>query len=412
MLHNRYRLPGGEDAVVQAEVAMLRAGGVDVKLLTYDNDIDSDHEFSELLRAGWSSAWSAKSQADVTELCRSFHPDVIHVHNFWFRLTPAVHSTAHSLGIASVQTLHNFRLLCVNSQFLRNGKICEDCLGKAPWRGVLHRCYRNSVVESTAVLRMIMLSRHRKTWRYMVDAFVVMSEHARSKFVEGGFPGERFFVKPNFIEDPGITAALPSSSRTILYAGRLSPEKGLSYLLTAWSQAALGPQDRLLIAGDGPERPVLEQQAALLGLRHPQLTFVGWKNRNEIFALLAAARALVLPSIWYEGGGCPVSLVEALAVGRPAVVSEIGGMTEIILHEHNGLHALPGNSASLANALQRLLRNDALADNLGANARTDYQAKFSPGQNYSGLLRIYHFATERTKGLSRNSQEPGLLNKL
>ena len=408
MLHNRYRLPGGEDAVVQAEVAMLRARGVEVKLATYNNDIDSEHEFGELLHAGLSSAWSADSQADVTELCRSFHPDVIHVHNFWFRLTPAVHSTAHSLGIASVQTLHNFRLLCVNSQFLRNGKICEDCLGKAPWRGVLHRCYRNSVVESTAVLRMIMLSRHRKTWRYMVDAFVVMSEHARSKFVEGGFPGERFFVKPNFIEDPGITAALPSSSRTILYAGRLSPEKGLSYLLTAWSQAALGPQDHLLIAGDGPDRPVLERQAALLGLRPPQVTFIGWKNRNEIFTLLAAARAVVLPSIWYEGGGCPVALVEALAAGRPVVISGIGGMTEIILDEHNGLHALPGNSASLAKALQRLLRNDALADNLGANARTDYQTKFSSEQNYSSLVRIYRFAIERSKDSSGNPQEPGL----
>ena len=405
MLHNRYRLPGGEDAVVQAEVAMLRARGVEVKLATYDNDIDSEDELGELLRAGWSSAWSAKSQGDVTELCKSFHPDLIHVHNFWFRLTPAVHGAAHSLGIATVQTLHNFRLLCVNAQFLRNGKICEDCLGKAPWRGVVHRCYRNSFVNSAAVLRMIMVNRHRETWRHMVDAFVVMSEHARSKFVKGGFPNERFFVKPNFIEAPGITRALPSSSRTILYAGRLSPEKGLSYLLTAWSKAAVESQDRLLIAGDGPERPVLEQQAALLGLRHPQVTFVGWKNRNEIFALLAAARAVVLPSIWYEGGGCPVSLVEALAAGRPAVISEIGGMTEIILHEHNGLQALPGNSASLANALQRLLRNDALADKLGANARTDYQTHFSPGQNYNSLLRIYRFAIERTKGSSLNSRE-------
>jgi glycosyltransferase involved in cell wall biosynthesis len=235
-----------------------------------------------------------------------------------------------------------------------------------------------------------------------------MSEHARSKFAEGGFPGERIFVKPNFIEDPGITAALPSSSRTILYAGRLSPEKGLSYLLTAWSQAALGPQDHLLIAGDGPDRPVLERQAALLGLRPPQVTFIGWKNRNEIFTLLAAARAVVLPSIWYEGGGCPVALVEALAAGRPVVISGIGGMTEIILDEHNGLHALPGNSASLAKALQRLLRNDALADNLGANARTDYQTKFSSEQNYSSLVRIYRFAIERSKDSSGNPQEPGL----
>lgn len=409
MLHNRYRLPGGEDAVVQAEVEMLCSRGLQVKLATYDNQINSEHQFGELLRSGWSSAWSAKSEVSVADLCRSFRPDVVHVHNFWFRLTPAAHGAAHALRIASVQTLHNFRLLCVNAQFLRSGKICEDCLGKVPWRGVAHRCYRQSFVESAVVLRMIMANRRRKTWRELVSAFVVMSEHARSKFVEGGFSGDRIFVKPNFIEDPGITSALPSSSRTILYTGRLSPEKGLSILLTAWSQAGVDRNDRLLIAGDGPERDSLFQQAARLGLRQPQVIFAGWRGRNEIVALLAGARAVVLPSIWYEGGGCPVALVEALAAGRPAIVSSIGGMREIIAHEHNGLAVSAGDVASLANALKRLLADDALADLLGINARNDYETKYSPAQNYESLIRIYRFAIERT---NRSSAKPPEISRI
>lgn len=395
MLHNRYRLQGGEDSVVQAEVAMLRARGVQVELATYDNEIDSDHRFTELLRVGWSSAWSKQSEAGVAELCRSFRPDVVHVHNYWFRLTPAAHCAAHALGIPTIQSLHNFRLLCVNSQFLRNGKVCEDCLGKAPWRGVVLRCYRQSFVDSAAVARMIMVNQRRGTWRDMVNAFVVMSEHTRFKFIEGGFPGDRIFVKPNFIEDPGIAGPPPSLSRTILYIGRLSPEKGLSNLLTAWSRAAVQPRDRLLIVGDGPQRQTLQRQAATLGLQQPRVTFAGWKNRSEIFALLAASRAVVLPSIWYEGGGCPVSLVEALASGRPALISAIGGMCEMIAHEHNGLTVLPRDVNGLAGSLSRLLADNDLADRLGANARNDFETKYSPAQNYESLVRIYRFAIEK-----------------
>ena len=403
MLHNRYRQPGGEDSVVQAEAAMLRGNGVQVELAIYDNDIDKRKRISGLLHEGWASAWSTESESSVARLCRSFRPDVVHVHNFWFRLTPAAHGAAQALGIPTVQTLHNFRLLCVNAQFLRKGKVCEDCMGKIPWRGVVRRCYRGSVVESAAVARMVMTNRRRGTWRDLVNAFVVMSEHARSKYIEGGFPGDRIFVKPNFTEDPGITAPLPSASRTILYIGRLAPEKGLANLLAAWSYAQMASEDRLLIVGQGPERDALEQQAARLGLREPQVTFAGWKDRHEVFALLAASRAVVLPSVVYEGGGGPMSLVEALAVGRPALISGIGGVREMILNEHNGLVIPPGDVASLAGALKRLLTDGALADYLGRNAREDYETKYSPAQNYESLLRIYRFAIGRTSGSSVKS---------
>jgi glycosyltransferase involved in cell wall biosynthesis len=397
MFHNRYRLLGGEDAVVQAEVAMLRTKGVEVELVTYDNDFQPEQSLTELLGVGWASDWSTKSEASVTDLCRSFRPDVVHVHNFWFRLTPAVHGAAHALGIPSIQTLHNFRLLCVNAQFLRNGQVCEDCLGRVPWRGVFHRCYRRSFLDSAAVARVIMTNRRRGTWRDMVSAFVVMSEYTRSKFIEAGFPEDRFFVKVNFIPDPGISATPPSSGRTILYVGRLASEKGISNLLAAWSRAGLKFSDRLLIVGDGPERPALEQQAALLGLQQPQVTFAGWKSRSEVLELLAGSRAFVLPSLNYEGGGCPMSLVEALATGRPALVSESGGMREIVTHEYNGLTFPTRDVSGLADALRRALADDRLADRLGENARIDYETKFSPAQNYDTLTCIYRFAMKRMK---------------
>lgn len=393
MLHNRYRLPGGEDGVVRAEAQMLRDHGVEVELIVLDNDAPLKR--SETIRAGLASAWSESSREHVEKMCRSWNPDVAHVHNFWLRLSPSVHAACHAAGVPTVQSLHNFRLLCVNSLFLRDGKVCEDCLGKVPWRGIAHRCYKESAVYSGAVARMIVENRRRRTWQEMVDAFIVMSEFTRSKFVQGGLPADRILVKPNFVKDPGRASSPPSASNTVIYVGRLSPEKGLTNLIAAWAKASLDPPHRLLIVGDGPHRGALQRQAQSLGLREPEVTFTGWKDPAEVHDLLVSARALVLPTIWYEGGGCPVSVVEAMAAGRPVLISDIGGMREIVNHARNGLCIPAGDVDTLASALRRLLFNPAEADAMGAAARVDYDAKYGVEQNFHRLMRIYEFALKR-----------------
>src|SRR5439155_5507214 len=210
MLHNRYRQQGGEDVVAQAEARLLRARGVEVRELTLDNDVTPDHLLQETFRMARNSAWSKSSYEYVRNVCEEFRPDVAHVHNFWMRLSPSVHVACRSAGVPTVQTLHNFRLLCTNGQFNRSGFTCEDCLGKIPWRGIVRRCYRESFVASAAVARMIVSNRIRGTWDSYVDAFVALSQHSRSRFVAGGLPAERMFVKPNFIEDPGPACSAPS----------------------------------------------------------------------------------------------------------------------------------------------------------------------------------------------------------
>ena len=392
MLHNRYREFGGEDAVLDAESKMLQSNGVEVQVVLFDNQVERGHELLGTLEMGRHSAWSKDSARRITQICREFRPQVAHVHNFWMRMTAAAHEACQAEGVPTVQTLHNFRPLCLNAQFLRKGVICQDCLGKVPWRGVLRRCYRNSVVSSAAVANMIMVNRRRRTWQELVDAFLVMSEHTRRQFIAGGFPAERILVKTNFIEDPGIVATLPSSSRTIAYVGRLSPEKGVHNLLSAWATLATDKPNRLLIVGDGPARPDLQRQALQLRLTEPEVVFAGWKSREEVKTLLSSVRAWVLPSLWFEGGGCPVSLVEALAAGRPVIVSALGGLSEVVEHERNGLHCLPGDLSSLAAAIARILSEDALADTLGANARQIFETRHRPAQNFQRLMEIYAFA--------------------
>src|SRR5258708_15720708 len=201
IIHNRYRNYGGEDAVAEAETSLLRSQGVEVLHLDADNEADPRVELKGALKLALNSHWSSESYAGVRKICREFLPDVAHVHNFWLRLTPSVHAACRDAGVPTVQTLHNFRLFCTNAQFQRSGQRCEDCLGKAPWRGVVRRCYRHSFLASAAVMRMIMANRARGTWQHKVNAFIALSEHSRGLFIAGGIPAARIRIKPNFVED-------------------------------------------------------------------------------------------------------------------------------------------------------------------------------------------------------------------
>jgi glycosyltransferase involved in cell wall biosynthesis len=391
MLHNRYRQPGGEDAVAEAEVQMLRSHGVDVIEETSINDVTEQDGALATLRLAWSSSWSRKSYQHVSQLCAEYRPDIVHVHNFWMRLSPAIHAASWRAGAATVQTLHNFRLLCTNAMFLRNGVVCEDCLGKSPWRGIVHRCYRDSYAASAAVVNMIAQNRRRNTWDRYVAAFIALTPHSYSRFVAGGIPANRLFIKPNFVADPG-RSALPSSSRKIMYFGRLAHEKGLETLLRSWAQEKMSERGQLIIAGDGPAKDQLHNLARSLDLRPPGLTFIGLQTRTEISHLLGQVRCIVLPSIWYEG--LPVSITEAFARSRSAVVSRIGALADLVDNGRTGLTFTPGDVAELGRALKMVLADDQLADRMGEAARSEFLQKYTAPRNFEQLMRIYHFALD------------------
>jgi hypothetical protein len=220
LLHNRYRQLGGEDAVVESEINLLRSRGVEVLHLDAHNEIDSRVELQGAFGLALNSHWSRESYEGVRKICREFRPDVAHAHNLWMRLTPAVHAACRDEGVATVQTLHNFRLFCTNAQFQRDGHSCEDCLGRSPWRGVIRRCYRNSFIASAAVARMITTNRVRKTWDERVNAFIALSHHARKLYIAGGIPASRIHIKANFVEDRGASRTIPSRSREFVFVGR------------------------------------------------------------------------------------------------------------------------------------------------------------------------------------------------
>ena len=397
--------PGGEDRVAAAEASLLRRHGIRVIEPDFENAIAARGRLRQTFELAAQSAWSADSYERVRKLCELHRPDVAHVHNFWLRMSPSVHTACRDAGVPTVQSLHNYRIVCVNALLLRNGTVCEACVGKVPWRGAIRRCYRGSFWASAAAAGMIVTNRLRGTWTHQAAALVTPSTHSRGKLLAAGLPRDRIFVKPNSVDDPGEPPSAPSTSDSAVFLGRLSPEKGVDVLLRAWARSKLGVYRRLVIAGDGPERAGLEQLAAGLGLRSPAVAFTGLLAPKAAQRFLRNSRVLIAPSIAYETFG--LAVIEAYSHGRPVIASRLGALAELVENEVNGLSASPGDVAALGQALDRILGNARLPDTLGDNARQTFLGRYTPQKNFENLMRIYRYAIQQS-GNPHARDAPGI----
>ena len=377
-LHSRYREPGGEDAVVQAEAALLRQRGHEVVQHEVHNPSDAAAAAGSLALAPWNPL-AARS---VQRLAEQARPDVAHVHNTWYALSPAVVWALRRAGVPTVMTLHNYRLLCANAQLFRDGAPCEDCVGASPWHGVQHGCYRDSVLASLPAAATIALHDRLRTWTRRVDLFLVLNEFARARFVRGGLPPDRIQVKPNFVPDPGRRSTPAGSSGTVLYVGRLSPEKGVEVLVDAWRRLDEGPLE-LVVIGDGPLRERLQRRPAA------RLRFEGRLPAAEVRRRMLEARALVLPSVWYEGQ--PMAVLEALAAGLPVLGADIGAVPELLAPLGRDWLVTPGTAASWTASLQGLLDRERV-DAASGRARELYERSFSAAPAARALEDAYRRA--------------------
>lgn len=377
LLHNTYQHPGGEDQVFAAEGALLEERGHEVERYTVSNDLIDGMSRTALAA---STVWNRDSYRALRAQFRAKRPDVAHFHNTFPLLSPSAYAAARDEGVPVVQTLHNYRLLCVNALLFRDGHICNDCLGhRVPWQGVAHGCYRGSRLASAAVATMIALHRARGTWMNDVDVYIALTEFARGTFIAGGLPADRIVVKPNFVHpDPGLGDA---SGNFALFVGRLVPEKGIHTLLEAWRH--IGASVPLMIVGDGPLAPEVADAAA----RFPGITWLGRRPREEVLALMRAATLLIFPSTWYEGFGMTVA--EALAVGLPVVGSRVGGMTTLIDDGRTGVHFPPGDAVALAERVRWAMANPARLAEMRREARAEYLDRYTGERNYDLLLGIY-----------------------
>jgi glycosyltransferase involved in cell wall biosynthesis len=304
------------------------------------------------------------------------------VHNFFPLVSPAVFYAARREGVPVIQTLHNFRLICAGGLLFRDGKPCELCLERTVHLpGIKHGCYRANSFATAGVAGMLAVHNVLRTWSRLITAYVVFTEFGKNKFIAGGLPGEKIHVKPNFVDDPGVGNG---NGGFALYVGRLSPEKGINVLLSAWKR--LGHRIQLKVVGTGP----LEESARRTYAGTPGIEFLGWRPNPMVQELMGRASVLLFPSMWYEG--MPRTLIEAMAKGTPAIASNLGAMSTLINHRGNGLHFPAGDEAALASEVEWMLDHPAEWHKIRQNARREYELHYTPDANYSMLMGIYENA--------------------
>jgi glycosyltransferase involved in cell wall biosynthesis len=383
LCHNYYQLPGGEDQVFADEGALLESGGHEVVRYTMHNDAVAGLSPIALARRTF---WNPESYRAVYRLARRHRASVVHFHNTFPLMSPAVYYAARAAGAAVVQTLHNYRLMCPNGLLFRDGRPCQECVGSTlAWRGVAHGCYRCDRGATAVAVAMTAAHRAARTWHQAVDAFVALSQFSRNLFLRGGVPADRLHVKPNFVApDPGPGEG---AGRYALFVGRLDEAKGVRVLLRAWS--LMSEFIPLKILGDGPLADEVRQAAR----SDPRIQWFGRRPLAEVYALLGDARFAVVPSVSYEG--FPKTLAEAYAKGTPVVASDVGAVGELVTPGYTGVHFRSGDAHALAAAVRRLWPEDEAMSRMRRAARNEFEQKYAADRNYEMLSAIYDAARDR-----------------
>ncbi|MDO9547164.1 MAG: glycosyltransferase family 4 protein [Pelolinea sp.] len=381
MAHDYYQQPGGEDISFQAESDLLESNGQEVLRFTRDNDEISDYSKLQKIKLAFNTIWSTPSFNQVEAILQKERPDIVHFQNIFPLISPSALYACQKYSIPVILSIRNYRLMCVNGLFLRDDRICEDCLGMTPpLPGIIHACYRKSHLQSAVVATMLTFYRSIQTWNKKIDSFITPSEFTRTMLIRGGVSEKKIKVKPNFIQDLGEREEIEDY---VVFVGRLSPEKGVIPLLKAILKV---PKIKLVIVGDGP----LRKNVILASDGHSNITYLGHLGQAQSMKVLKSARFLVYPTICYETFGR--SIIEAYACGVPVIASRIGAVTELVRDGKTGFLVNPGDDDDLSEKIKNLWDNPDLCKQIGKNARQEYLNRYTPETNYPLLMKIYDSA--------------------
>lgn len=343
--------------------------------------------------------YSKAARDGMARLIEREKPDIAHLHMIDHQLSPSLLHALRAYRIPVVQTCHQYKLVCPSYLFYiaHKNEVCERCIHGKFYHAVLQRCHKKSIAASALVAIESFIHRQMKIYD-LIDVFHVPSRFLGKKLVEGGFPREKIwhnFYTINMDDYPYH----PGSSDYFIYYGRLSEEKGLMTLLKAMS---LVPEAKLNVVGDGPQRRALEVFATTSQLQN--VKFLGLQKGKDLVSLVQKAKFIVNPSECYDNS--PLVVYESFSMGKPAIVSTMGGMPELVDHGENGLHFPSGDVKKLAGHIETLWHDSALCKNMGENARKKAEAEFSPAAHYENILGLYErMLASKQRGLPTDRRQ-------
>lgn len=377
IIHNAYRQFGGEDAVVRNEVKFLRERNHDVRLYVADNSelaANIRQNSVEFFRSSTGTHFEA-----ISGILSSRVYDIVHVHNTFPLIGLSAHFSARAFDVPLVQTIHNYRQGCIAGTLMRGARVCEKCVQQSDLFGILYRCYRRSTALSIAATYALRRNRVADVQNIMTKRYICLTEFARQKNIEFGLDSKKIRVRPNFCE-PNQGAQGSGSRSGALFVGRLSAEKGIMDLISAWPA---NPDCELTVAGDGPLKN--EIQSAIRSRENIRL--LGQQSFQAVQDLMESAAVLIVPSNWYEG--FPMVIVEAFARGLPVIAPNLGSMAEIIVPHINGWLYAPFDHGDLGKTISQFFASYPKINGIHDAVAEHYRTKYHPTIVMDQLEAIY-----------------------
>lgn len=346
------------------------------------DEIEFGHAYtlSQKLAMASKVVYSFESQHKLKRLLQDFPADVAHLHCIYHHLSPSIIPTLHDAGVPVVMTAHDLKIACPAYKMLNSTGICEKCKGGNLLNVVMHRCVRDSLAASTIVMVESTVHRILNTYQGKLDKVVVPSHFFMEKFIDWGWPRDKFAYIPNYVDATHFTPGYEPCAY-FLYFGRLAPEKGVATLMRAAKAAGVN----LKIAGTGPIEVELHAlQAELQG----DIDFLGYRSGAELHALIREARAVVLPSEWYENA--PMSVLESFALGTPVIGARMGGIPELVLDGETGWTFESRSTEDLSALLSRIIAMpSAQVAGVGRQARNHVASHFNRAGYLNATLALY-----------------------
>ena len=397
---NKYNFPFSGTEVYMFEIMdLMRAQGHDVALFSmadprgqatpYDEFFVPNIDFKKSGQGLFARAklaahaiYSTDARRRLRKVIAAFRPDVAHVRNIYHHLSPSILWELKAQGVPVLYHLNDFKLLCPTYNLVAKGRVCERCRGGKFRHVMTEGCYTGP--SGSALLLMVEAYFHRwlGTYQKCVDQFLAPSRFAKNKLVQNGFDGQKITVLPHFQRLPLQSPLSFAPDAPVLYFGRLSPEKGVADLLQAMKHL---PLVQLQIAGDGPQRPELENQVRELQLKNVE--FTGHVGGEALQQMIARSRFTVLPSRAYETLG--KTILESYAWARPVVASDLGSRRELVEQGETGLLFPSGNVEQLEKAISFLVERPELTAQMGITGRRFVEAQHAPEAHYRALMRLY-----------------------